>query len=116
MATAVAKLKNLSIAPRKVRLVADMIRNKRVEEARDILAFTLKGSAEPLRKLLNSAVANAEYTADEKHERIDTDSMVISRIVVNEGRTLQRYQPASRGRALRIRKRSSHVELTLTDK
>ncbi len=113
MATAVAKLKNLQIAPRKVRLVADMIRGKKVAEARDILHFTVKGSALPLRKLLDSAVANAEHAATERHDRIDTDEMVVKTILVNEGRTLQRYQAAPRGRATRIRKRSSHVEITL---
>lgn len=116
MATAVAKLKNLPISARKVRLVADLVRGKKVAEARDILSFTLKGSAEPLRKLLDSAVANAEHTASDSHDRIDTDEMIIEKIMVNEGRTLQRFQPAPRGRAGRIRKRSSHVELTITEK
>ncbi len=116
MATAVAKLKNLSVGARKVRLVADMVRGKSVADARDILQYTLKGSGEPLRKLLESAVANAESVATERHERVDTDEMVITRIEVNEGRTLQRYQPAPRGRATRIRKRSSHVELVIADK
>jgi len=116
MATATAKLKNLPVSARKVRLVADLIRGKEVAEARDILQFTLKTSATPLRKLLDSAVANAEHAATERHERIDTDEMVISSVMVNEGRTLHRYQNAPRGRATRIRKRSSHVELVLTGK
>ena len=116
MATAAAKLKNLPISARKVRLVADMVRGKKVAEARDILSFAIKGSAEPLRKLLDSAVANAENTASETHDRLDTDEMIVKTILVNEGRTLQRFQPAPRGRAGRIRKRSSHVELTITEK
>ena len=115
MATAVAKLKNLQIGPRKVRLVADLIRGKKVAEARDILRFTVKKSAEPLGKLLESAVANAENAASEAHDRIDTDEMIVNFIEVNEGRTLNRFRPAPRGRATRIRKRSSHVELRITE-
>ena len=116
MATAVAKLKNLSVSARKVRLVADLIRGKKVPDARDTLQFALKGSAMPLRKLLDSAVANAEESAKIRHEDIDTDEMVISKIIVNEGRTLKRFQPAPRGRASSIRKRSSHVELVISEK
>jgi large subunit ribosomal protein L22 len=115
MARAVAKLKNLSVSARKVRLVADMIRGKKVADARDILQFTLKVSAEPIGKLLASAVANAESKASEQHDRIDTDEMVVSEIMVNEGRTLRRFQNAARGRAMPIRNRSSHVELTISD-
>jgi len=113
MVTATAKLSNLRISARKVRLVADMIRGKKVAEARDILTFTLKGSAEPINKLLASAAANADEAAAQRHERIDTDAMVIQMIRVNEGRTLRRFLPAPRGRATRIRKRSSHVELII---
>lgn len=115
MATAVARLKNLRISPRKVRLVADLIRGKKVADARDILRFTVKKSSEPLGKLLESAVANAENAAAERSERIDGDELFVTRIMVNEGRTLHRYQPRARGRACRIRKRSSHVELVLSE-
>ena len=116
MASAKASVKNISISARKARLVADLIRGKRVVDARNVLHVTLKRSALPIRKLLDSAVANAENAAAEAHERIDTDDMVVDTIMVNEGRTLHRIQPQSRGRALRIRKRSSHVELTITEK
>ena len=116
MAAATAKLSNLQISARKVRLVADLMRGQRISDARDTLQFTLKGAAQPLLKLLDSAVANAEFAAQESHDDVDTDEMIIDRIVVNEGRTLQRYQPAPRGRASRIRKRSSHVEIRIADK
>lgn len=116
MATAVAKLNNLSVSARKVRLVADLIRGKKVPDARDTLEFALKASAQPLRKLLDSAVANAEESAKLKHQDIDTDEMIIEKIIVNEGRTLNRFQPAPRGRASRIRKRSSHIELVISEK
>ena len=113
MATAHAKLTNLRISARKVRLVADTIRGKRVAEARDMLRFTVKGCAEPMRKLLESAAANADQAASEKRERLNTDDMVITKIMVNEGRTLNRFWSGPRGRAMRIRKRGSHIELTI---
>ncbi len=116
MAVATAKLSNLQISARKVRLVADLVRGRRISDARDMLQFTLKGSAKPMLKLLESAVANAEFAAQESHSDVDTDEMIIERIVVNEGRTLQRFQPAPRGRASRIRKRSSHIEIRIADK
>jgi large subunit ribosomal protein L22 len=115
MASAVARLKNLSIAPRKVRLVADLIRGKKVGEARNILAFTLKKSAPELKKLLDSAVANAEHAAAEERKSLDTDEMVVSRIMVDKGLTLARFRPAPRGRAMRIRKHRSHVYIEISD-
>ncbi len=115
MLEARAILKNTRVSPRKARLVADMIRGKRVIEARDILEFTLKRSAEPMRKLLDSAVANAEWRARELRRRVDTDDFVIKSIMVDEGRMFYRYQTMARGRAGRIRHRSSHVTLTITE-
>lgn len=113
MAMATAKLTNLRASARKARLVADLIRGKKVSVARDVLLFTEKNTAEPIRKLLDSAVANANQAAHERHERIDTDDFVVTEIFVNEGRTLQRFWSGPRGRAMRIRKRSSQVELTI---
>lgn len=116
MASATARGRTIRIAPRKMRLVADLIRGKKVSEARDILVFTQKVSAPILRKVLDSAVANAENAAAETRERIDTDEMVVDTIMVNEGQTIKRYQPRARGRASKIRKRTSHVVLTISDK
>lgn len=116
MATANAKLEDLRMSPRKVRLVADLIRGKRVGDARTILEFTVKRASHPLVKLLNSAAANAEHGARLRGERVDPDSWIVTTVMVNEGRTLSRFQPAPRGRAGRIRKRSSHIELQLADK
>ncbi|MFM1919667.1 MAG: ribosomal protein [Candidatus Hydrogenedentota bacterium] len=116
MSDAMAKLSDLRISARKARLVADLIRGKKVGDARTILQFTVKRTAHPLFKLLNSAAANAEHVARLKGERVDADSWVVSQITVNEGRTLYRYQSQARGRAGRIRKRSSHIELHLTAK
>lgn len=115
MATAVARVKQIRIAPRKVRLVADLIRGKKVSEARDILFFTSKGSAPVIRKALDSAVANAEHAASENDGNVDTDEMIIKTIRVDEAQTLKRFQPVARGRAAQIRKRSSHIELIISD-
>jgi len=113
MANAKASVKQIGIPPRKVRLVVDQIRGKRVADARAILQFTEKASAPIIRKVLESAVANAETAAAEKRERIDTDTMRITRIEVGEGMKLRRFQPSCRGRALPIRKRSSHIYLEI---
>ena len=110
------RAKYLRIAPRKVRLVADMIRGKKVSEARDILHFTVKRAAPMMNKLLASAVANAESLAAERRERIDTDEMIVDRVLVDGGPTLRRFTSQPRGRMTRIRKRSSHVTISITDK
>jgi len=115
MAEAIARARFIRIAPRKVRLVADLIRGKTVEEARDTLAFTVKAGAPVLAKLLDSAVANAESTAAETRQRIDADEMVIRKILVNEGPTMKRLHFQPRGRAVRVRKRMSHIELVISD-
>lgn len=116
MATAKAGVKETGLPARKARLVADLIRGKKVAEAREILYYTTKASAPVIRKVLESAVANAENTAAEARERVDTDEMIVTSIMVNEGRTLKRWKPAARGRAVPLRKRSSHIELVISDR
>lgn len=103
-----AILKNYRQSPRKVRLVADLIRGKSVKRAESELAFTPKRASLVLSKLINSAVANAKVK-----EGISKDSLYIKDIQVNEGRTLHRSMPMSRGRAFRIHKRSSHIDIKL---
>ncbi|HIJ65899.1 MAG TPA: 50S ribosomal protein L22 [Candidatus Hydrogenedentes bacterium] len=115
MASAIARLRHLQIAPRKVRLVADLIRGKTVAEARDILAFTPKTCRLALTKLLASVVANAESAATERHQTIDADEMVIRAIQVNQGRMRAKYRAAARGRSVWIRARSSHVDIVIAD-
>ncbi|GMW01610.1 MAG: 50S ribosomal protein L22 [Candidatus Hydrogenedentota bacterium] len=115
MAQALARAQHLRISARKLRLVADLVRGKKVSEARDILRFTVKGGAPLLSKVLASAVANVESVAAEKRQRVNSDDMVILRLEVNEGRTMNRFRPASRGRGVRIRKRSSHIEMVIGD-
>lgn len=108
---ATATLRYLKGAPQKVRLVADLIRGKKVDEALSILRFTKKSSAKDLLKLLRSAVANAEN----REANVDTDDLVVSKIYVNEGPREKRVQPAPMGRAYRIQKRKAHVTVHVSD-
>lgn len=112
--TARALLRNNTIAPRKMRLVIDLVRGMAVDKALNVLKFTAKAGAEPVRKLLVSAIANWE--AKNEGARVDDGKLFIKEAFVNEGRTLKRFQPAPQGRAHRIRKRSSHVTLILDTK
>jgi len=104
----IAKLNNLRISPRKVRLVADMIRGKKAEKAVASLNFCIKKGALPLKKLLDSAVANAKNNFQLKEE-----DLFISLIKVDEGRTLKRWRARARGRACRIEKKTSNITLSL---
>ena len=115
MASALARARMIRISPRKVRLVANLIRGKKVSEARDILQFTLKGGAPVMGKVLAAAVANAESKAAETQLRIDTDDMLVSDVQVNDGPTLNRFRAAARGRGARIRKRTCHINLVISD-
>jgi large subunit ribosomal protein L22 len=105
-----AKLRYLRIAPRKARLVADLVRGKRVEDAINTLNFCSRRAAQPIAKLLHSAVANA----DEKGE-IDVDTLFVKTITVDEGPTLRRFVPRAMGRATRINKRTSHIRVVLAE-
>ena len=108
---ATATLKYLKMSPQKVRLVVDLVRGKKVEEALQILRFTTKTCAKDLEKLVRSAVANAEV----KEANLDTDELVVSKIYVNEGPREKRIQPAPMGRAYRIQKRQAHVTVHVSD-
>jgi large subunit ribosomal protein L22 len=102
-----ATLRYLRIAPRKTRLVVNLIRGKNVNEALGILQFTRRSASEPVRKLVESAIANAEA------ENADPDRLYVKTIYVDEGPTLKRYMPRAMGRATRINKRTSHVTCVL---
>jgi len=106
-----AQAKYVRTSARKARLVCDHIRGKDVVEARAILAFTPRAAAKPWLKLLESAVANAEHN----HELVG-DDLRIAAVHADEGPTLKRYRPRAMGRATRIRKRTSHLTITLTPK
>eukprot|EP00659_Diplonema_papillatum_P021269 gene21269-32727_t len=99
-----AKLSGARISAQKARLVADQIRGKKVGEALNLLAFSSKKAAEIIKKVLESAVANAEH-----NEGADVDDLKVSTVFVNEGRSLKRIMPRAKGRADRIVKRSCHI-------
>jgi large subunit ribosomal protein L22 len=103
-----ASLKNYRISPRKVRLVADMVRGKSVEQAKSILLGAVKRAKSPLSDLLDSAVANALH-----NHKIEKGLLFIKEIRVDQGYVLKRSQPMARGSAFPIKKRTSHVSLVL---
>lgn len=102
----------LRISPRKLRLVADLVRGKQVEHALHILNFTPKRGARFLAKALRSAVANAE----QRDSRVDVDALVVSTVKVDGGPTLKRSLPRAHGRATLIRKRTSHLTIVVSDR
>ena len=100
-------------SPYKMRLVIDQIRGKDVNEALALLRFSKKHAARQIEKVLNSAVANAEYKGRESNEPVDVDTLYVKHAVINEGPKLKRFTPAAMGRATPIQKRTSHVEIVL---
>jgi large subunit ribosomal protein L22 len=103
-----AHLRNLRISPRKVRLIADVIRGMDVSSAKIQLEFINKKSSQPILKLLNSAIANAKHNFN-----LSENNLYISKIFVNEGTTLKRWIPRAMGRASSINKRTSHITIAL---
>lgn len=108
-----AVAKRVRMSPRKVRLVVDQIRGKSVNDAYSILRFSKKAAAEPVDKTLRSAVANAQYQAQENGEVLDVDELVIRECYVDEGPTLKRWRARAMGRASPIRKRTSHITVVV---
>ena len=106
-----ATLKFARLSSRKVKIVADLIRGKNVDEALAIVKFTPKASSEIIEKLLKSAIANAENNHEMKHE-----NLYVAEIYANQGPTLKRIRPAAKGSAVRIRKRTSHITIVLKEK
>lgn len=111
MTQAKAVARTVRIAPRKVRLVVDLIRGKQVGEAVAILRHTPKAASPVVEKVLKSAVANAEHNYE-----LDVNSLYISEIYVDEGPTLKRYRPRAQGRASAINKRTSHITVVVSEK
>ncbi len=105
-----AKLKGANISAQKARLVADQVRGKDVEAALELLTFSNKKAAELVKKVLNSAIANAEH-----NEGADIDELSISSIYVDEGLTMKRIRPRAKGRADRILKRTCHITVKVAD-
>jgi len=105
-----AKLSTARLSAQKARLVADQIRGKGVEEALELLTYSPKKGAAIIKKLLNSAIANAEHNAG-----VDIDELKVSTIYVDEAMTMKRIQPRAKGRADRILKRSCHITVKVAD-
>ena len=106
-----AVAKHIRIAPRKMRLVVDLIRGKKVGEAIAILKHTPKAGSPVVEKVLKSAMANAENNFD-----LEVENLYISKIFVDEGTTLKRFHPRAQGRAFSIMKRTSHVTVYVSEK
>ena len=106
-----ASLNYARISSRKVKIVADLMRGKSVEEAQKIVKFAPKASSEILEKLLNSAIANAE-----NNHFMNRANLYVAEIYANQGPTLKRIRPAAKGSAVRIRKRTSHITIVLKEK
>lgn len=109
--TAKAIAKQVRIAPRKARLVVDLIRGKEVGEATAILRHTQRGASPVVEKALNSAISNAEHNYE-----MNPDNLIISEAYVNEGVTLKRFRPRAQGSASPINKRTSHITIVVTEK
>ena len=108
-----AVLRMARVSPQKARLVAALIRGKRASEAQEMLKFTRKKSATIFLKLVESAVANAEYKANRGDQEVDIDSLFVKEIFVDQGPTLRRFRPRARGMATRIHKKTSHITVVL---
>lgn len=111
-----AEAKFIRVSPQKVRLVLELIKGRRVEEAMNTLAFTKKGIAPDIQKLLRSAVENANYLSGEKGVDVDVDNLYVKRAIANDGPRLKRIRPAPQGRAFRYQRRMSHIEIALAEK
>ena len=111
-----AKLNYVRVSPQKARLVLDLIKGRRVEEALDTLRFAKKGIAPAMYKLLRSAVENANYLSAEKNLDVDLDRLYVKQAIANEGPRMKRIRPAPMGRAYRYQRRISHLEIVLAEK
>jgi large subunit ribosomal protein L22 len=108
---AIAKHRFARISPQKARLVADQVRGKNVAQAIELLTFSDKKAAELIKKVLESAIANAEH-----NEGADIDDLSVAKIFVDEGPVMKRIMPRAKGRADRILKRSSHITVVVADR
>ena len=106
----------IRVSPQKARLVLDLIKGRRVEEAMNTLIFTKKGIAPDIAKLLRSALENANYLSTEKGLDVDVDNLYVKRAIANDGPRMKRIRPAPQGRAYRFQRRMSHIEIALAEK
>ena len=104
------------VSPQKARLVLDLIKGRRVEDAKNTLAFTNKRIAPVVSKLLTSALDNAKYLIDEKGLDVDVDNLYVKNAISNEGPRMKRIRPAPMGRAFRYQRRMTHISVTLAER
>ena len=104
------------LSPQKARLVMDLIKGRQVEDALNTLAFTKKGAAPVIQKVLRSALDNANYLSQEKGLDVDVDRLMVLRAVANDGPRMKRIRPAPMGRAYRYQRRMAHLEIVLGEK
>ena len=109
-----ATARYVRMSPTKVRRVVDMIRGLPAAEAQAIVKFDPHAASEPVGKVLDSAIANAEHLAHVRSQRLDPEDLFITEAFVDEGPTLKRFRPRAQGRAYRIRKRTSHITIVVT--
>src|SRR6202167_2410753 len=111
-----AELRYLRVSPQKARLVLDLIKGKRVEEARNTLLFTKKRVAAHVGKLLQSALDNANFLSAEKNLDVEIDNLYVKNAIANDGPRMKRIRPAPQGRAYRYQRRISHITLVLAER
>ena len=111
-----AVARHVRVTPQKARRVVDLIRGKNATDAVSVLRFAPQGAAEPVRKVLESAIANARVKADLVAERFDERELVVASAFVDEGPTMKRFRPRAQGRAGRINKRTSHITVVVAPK
>ena len=114
--TAIAKMNDVPTSPRKMRLVADIIRGVEVNKALDILKYSKKHAAKSLSVALRSAIANWEAKNEDKSNELENGNVIVKTVMIDEGRTLKRIRPCPQGRAGRIRKRSNHITIVVVVK
>ena len=111
-----AEARYIRISPQKARLVLDLIKGRRVEDALNTLAFSKKRIAAKVEKLVRSAVENANYLSTEKNVDVDLDSLYVKHAVANDGPRMKRIRPAPMGRAFRYVRRIAHIEIALAER
>src|SRR5437868_10910211 len=111
-----AQARYMRFSPQKARLVLELIKGRRVEEAMNTLAFTKKGCAPVIHKLLRSAIENANYLSQEKGIEVDVDNLYVKQAIANEGPRMKRIRPAPMGRAYRYQRRMAHIVIALAEK
>lgn len=111
-----AVARHVRVTPMKARRMVDLIRGQQVTEAVAVLTFAPQSASDPVRKVLESAVANARVKADQASEAFDERNLVVSAAFVDEGPTMKRFRPRAQGRAARINKRTSHITVVVTPK